>query len=194
MFKSVREVREDCPAEIHDSARAYQFHRCRCPRAREAKSRENRQRTERRARIANRPVRAKAPIRIVHEDRPNCPAPAHGTFWAVSRYRCECPEAIEDFQRFRHGPDGQPRGEVSPVARRGGYDYELTDDRADWVVAERIVSEGVQPGATRYDRWMAISILWKRNLSVAVISARVGVSRDTVKRYIKWMEDKDAGR
>lgn len=196
IYRIVHEVRQNCPAPAHDTRHAWEAYGCKCPKARLDMQRhdieENRKRGLRHGTYS-----------ITHEERPGCPATAHDTRRAYSVYGCRCPKALEVVRAARAADRESAKAKKGPAAPRprkppssGAPDYDQTEARADWVMVERLVKQGPQPGAIRYDKWMAVGILTdKGELSSGQIGYRVGLNQRSVQRYQKWMrENAKAGK
>lgn len=151
--------------------------------------------------------------RIVHEKRDNCSASAHDTRRAYEAYGCRCQKAREaesegrrkyfldhaDEIRAKCRDRARRKADAENPNRRrrsGRPRYDELEELADWVVAQRIIEHGPQPGATDPDKWLAIEILTgKGELSPYAIAKRVGCTGDTVQRFQSWLKEgkKDGG-
>lgn len=149
----------------------------------------------------------KGDFRIVHEKRDTCSARAHDTARAWKDYRCRCPAAREDYttvrnrymkahaEKIRTAARERARAKVRELgrdpSRTGPPGYEDMEVYSDWVMADRIVREGPQKDAKRYDKWVAITILTERykSMTAHAIAKHVGADHRTVQRIRKWMRD-----
>jgi hypothetical protein len=196
-----RGLREDCPAYAHDTRWTREHYGCRCEAAVLDVQAHSRAMANRRGRGQGWHGR-----KIVWEPRDGCPAPAHDSRSALAAHGCRCPPALQDRldhdrrhrKRHKDAINAKRRErERQKVAKRnkqlgrdpGVANYGDTEAMADWVMVERLIKFGPQSDATRYDRWMAISILTTKNqFTVNQIADRTGCSRETVRRYQAWMK------